>query len=149
MSEHLIVLSKAYRCPHCRKLYEMEHYAKLHLTHCWWNPNRQPKIGELTFESDKYAGVWESSWHPGRAGMMFTEGGWVEVPGYKRGRGMFEDEQWPHIELPGTGERATYDYPGSPNAEVRFDQLTRLERVYYWADLIEQWGDAIDGEAGA
>ena len=129
------VLTEAFRCSYCHKLFMRRYSATRHLTHCWKNPNRQPQLGELTsidYES-------EAPWHPLRPGLCYTDRGWQTVPGYKREWGM---ETWPEVTPPNHAETLYPADPGSPDAGIAFDKLTNAERIECWDALIEQYGEA-------
>ena len=136
------VLSVAYRCPHCRKLYVTWHHAERHVRHCWRNPDRKPKLGEITSADD--GGLldpeWTPDWHPGKPGMCYTAQGWCAVPGYVFNSQLWTEE-WPTLILHDTAEPSSWDYPGAPPVKVPFNRLTKAERMRYWDDLIEQHGD--------
>lgn len=134
----LIHLAEAYRCPHCRKLYQLRYAAEKHARHCLRNPDRRPCEGEIT-RSDSW---WVdektmAAWHPGKAGMVFFKGEWRDIPGYSEGCG------WPVV-----GHRGEYDGPDFipyMGEEITFDRCSRSMRVEMMEALkAANW----DGELG-
>jgi len=151
MSE-IITLAKAFKCPHCRKLYQVEYWAIRHEALCWQNPNRTPRDGELT-----HSGQWEcqrimdregnlepmedSPWHPGVPGQCWFDGAWHIVPGFYVKDPETPDERgdrklcdmWPTVHYPG-GFGASWDYPGDPDMDVPLNEVERDERVRWLKD---------------
>lgn len=134
-------LTEAYRCPHCRKLYVSQCWADRHVRHCWNNPNREPKLGEITV-IDWHEPLVQGGapWYPGKPGLCYTPDGWQAVPGYSSEPDSYI-EAWPVVRLPGTGESQTGDYPGTPDVEVGFNELSYEDRIHYWDELLRQHGE--------
>jgi len=75
-----------HRCDFCAKHYHRCDACARHEGHCFKNPHRMPHLGEVTTAHSRAADDAERGaappWWPGDTGLMFTEYGWVRVPGY-------------------------------------------------------------------
>ena len=134
----LEIVTLAYRCPHCRRLYVRQHAALKHEVRCIRNPQRTPRDGEIT-----HCDQWEciyilddvgtpiperySDWHPGRPGMIWFRDEWVVVPGWKPDASGTCDV-WPCIHYHG-GFGRSWDYPGDPDCDVPLNEVSYDERI--------------------
>ena len=140
----LIEVSRAYRCPHCRKLYQLRHAAERHERHCWFNGNRQPRLGEITHDGTHdmlmdWDGDGKAPWYPGERGLCYTEDGWQPVPGYEFGKRFGNSEDWPDVTICGPGFGGGPNDPETYGTEftANFKEIGRRERIEYWDDFAE------------
>lgn len=97
-----------HRCDFCSKHYHRRDACAHHEEHCFKNPHREPYLGELTTAHSiaaENAGAGNAPpWWPGDTGLMFTEYGWVRIPGYEvtwysiGPNGFAPEETWPEHE---------------------------------------------------
>lgn len=142
----LIEVSKAYRCPWCRKLYTQRPAADGHRTHCMRNPQRTPRDGEITKAKDwdcfpnQVTGEIEvhQAWHPGKPGMVYIDGAWRPVPEYKHQYYSLADAflSWDGGPDDGYKEEWPTAEPLDPDCTVldmndgrEFDRCSKRERV--------------------
>lgn len=139
----------AYRCEHCRKVYLSRHGCAKHETGCYKNPNRKPRLGELTFcrmagrlldydisaDADSYPPgmAWlEWTWHSEApppwwptgdwvdgCGHIYTESGWIAVNGHRL--------DYPEGAHGCAGGPSPFD--AWPEVHVGMGQMVSLERL--------------------
>ena len=74
----------AYTCDHCGRVYKHRSSANKHEAHCWDNPNRCPREGELhglAHKGDRDGKP--RPWEPDGYGLIYLSGKWVKVRGYQ------------------------------------------------------------------
>lgn len=90
MSEPIRDTITVFRCPFCRRSRTRRSATAEHMRHCFKNPERTPRAGELSrwwYGEDRD----EPAWWPGE-GMIFDGSTWLPVPGFKVSNGL---EIWP------------------------------------------------------
>ena len=86
---------QAVRCDHCPKVYTGSGRARrmrTHETHCWKNPERTPREGEVYGTS--HVEFFGADWEPSVTGQIYHKGEWYPVPGYRSDP--VDGEYWPH-----------------------------------------------------
>lgn len=113
-----------WKCPYCQRHYASPRGARSHARHCWKNPQRLPRLGEIScLRTEPYGD--EAEWWPG-FGMIYTSDGWLPVPGYELDR---EDgtETWPDCQY----QTAVDDFEYEP-----LNNVARTERLEFWPSLL-------------
>lgn len=103
MIEPIVAKVTRYRCPFCRRARARKKATAEHMAHCFKNPERAPRIGELTCVGDTGSVVdygsssalpggmswleWNEraampAWWPG-VGKIWDGAAWRDVPGYR------------------------------------------------------------------
>jgi len=113
----------AYGCDHCLRLYRSRSGVRNHERHCWHNPTRTPKEGEVYGMNHGTISVDDTGfapWEPDHYGMIYVDGEWHDFPGYER----ITDEDYDGDEYQ-SGE----SWPAPKWTKVRADKLPKSERI--------------------
>jgi hypothetical protein len=79
-----ITVKTHYACDYCPKVYHRRADRLAHERHCWHNPSRLPREGEVHGVRHRaFFGDAVPPWCPPTVGVIFLDGCWVDVPGYQ------------------------------------------------------------------